>query len=128
MKKMILFALGGCALLMLPLSLAMAQDVQSVTVTVGDAADKKLTLQPKEIIVKPGKVEFTLINKGAANHNLAIKFKDKDKATRIVRATPGQTEKSEPVELSAGTYEIYCDFSSGGSHKERGMVGKITVK
>lgn len=126
MKKKIFFALVGSALLMLPLSLAMAQDAQKVTVTVGETGDKKLTLEPKEITVKPGKVEFTLINKGKANHNLTIILKGKE--TRFVRATPGQTEKSEPIELSAGTYEIFCNFSSGGSHKERGMVGKLIVK
>ncbi len=104
-----------------------AQEVQRVTVTVGEAGDKKLTLTPKEITVRPGKVEFTLMNKGTVNHNLAIKINDK--ATPLVkRSTPGESVKSEPIELSAGEYEIYCTYTSGGSHKDRGMEGKLIVK
>lgn len=104
-----------------------AQEVQRVTITVGEAADKKLTLSPKEITLRPGKVEFTLVNKGTVNHNLAIKINDK--ATPLVkRSTPGESLKAEPIELSAGEYEIYCTYTSGGSHKDRGMEGKLIVK
>jgi len=104
-----------------------AQEVQRVTITVGEAGDKKLTFSPKEITVKPGKVEFTLVNKGTVNHNLAIKVKDKE-TPLVRRSTPGESLKSEPIELSAGEYEIYCSYTSGGSHKERGMEGKLIVK
>jgi plastocyanin len=104
-----------------------AQEVQKVTITVGEAGDKKLTFSPKDITVKPGKVEFTLVNKGTVTHNLTIKLNDKP--TPIIRrSTAGETVKSEPIELSAGEYEIYCSYSSGGSHKERGMEGKLIVK
>ncbi len=104
-----------------------AQEVQRVTVTVGEAADKKLTFSPKEITVKPGKVEFTLVNKGTVTHNLTIKLNDKP--TPIIRrSTAGETVKSDPIELAAGEYEIYCSYTSGGSHKERGMEGKLIVK
>jgi plastocyanin len=104
-----------------------AQEVQKVTITVGEAGDKKLTLSPKELTVRPGKVEFTLVNKGTVNHNLTIKLNDKPTPI-IQRSTAGETVKSEPIELSAGEYEIYCTYTSGGSHKDRGMEGKVIVK
>jgi plastocyanin len=106
---------------------AFAQEVQKVTITVAEAGDKKLTLSPKEVTVRPGKVEFTLVNKGTVNHNLAIKINDKP-TPLVKRSTAGETVKSEPIELSAGEYEIYCTYTSGGSHKDRGMEGKVIVK
>jgi plastocyanin len=109
------------------LTWANAQDVQKVTITVGNGRGKALTFEPKQVTVKPGKVEFTLINKAQVNHNLVIKLKDKE--TPLVTTTPpNQTGKSEPVELSAGEYEIYCSFISGGRHRERGMAGKLIVR
>ena len=105
---------------------AFAQEAQMVTITVGEKSKEVLTFEPKEVKVKPGKVVFTLVNKGEIVHNLAIKLKDKEE--RIVRAEKGQSAKSEPVDLAAGEYEIFCNFSSGGKHKDRGMAGKLIVK
>jgi len=103
------------------------QEVQKVTITVAEPSEDKYTQEPKEVIVRPGKVEFTLVNKGTKDHALAAKIQDKD--IRLVRvATPGQSAKGEPVELSAGEYEIYCNRTTGGSHKNKGMVGKLIVK
>lgn len=103
-----------------------AQEAQMVTITVGEKSKEVLTFEPKEVKVKPGKVVFTLVNKGENVHNIAIKRKDKEE--RLVRAEKGQSAKSEPVDLTAGEYEIFCNFSSGGKHQERGMAGKLIVK
>lgn len=103
-----------------------AQEIQTVTITAGELSKTQQFLEPKEISIKPGKVQFILVNKGESNHNITIKPKDKE--IRLARATPGQTEKSEPIELSAGEYDIYCSFTSGGSHREKGMAGKLIVK
>ena len=100
--------------------------MQKVTITVGEASEEVLTFEPKEVTVKSGMVEFTLVNKGQNNHNVAIKLSDKE--VRLVRAEAGKSATSKPVELAAGTYDIYCAFSSGGPHKERGMAGKLIVK
>jgi plastocyanin len=110
----------------MPTEEAQAQEVQRVTITVDEASDGKLTFEPKEVTVKPGKVEFTLVNKGKANHNLVLKQNDKE--VRLARATPGQSEKAQAVDVAAGEYELYCSFTSGGNHKERGMAGKLIVK
>jgi plastocyanin len=105
---------------------AFAQDVQKVTITVGEKGKELLTFEPKEATVKPGKVLFTLINKGENIHNLAIKIKDKD--VRLTKAEAGKSATTEPVDLAAGEYEIFCNYTSGGLHKDRGMAGKLIVK
>ena len=107
-------------------TLAFAQEAQKVTITVGEKSKEVFTFEPKTVTVKPGKVQFTLVNKAENNHNLAIKLNDKD--VRLARAEAGKSATSEPVELAAGEYEIFCTFTTGGSHKEKGMVGKLTVK
>ena len=99
---------------------------QKVTITVGESGKDVLTFEPKEVTVNSGKVEFTLVNKGQNNHNVSIKLKDKE--VRLARAEAGKSTTSEPVELAAGTYDVYCAFTSGGNHKERGMAGKLIVK
>jgi len=102
-----------------------AQEVQRVTITVGEASKEKFTLEPKEVTVRPGKVEFTLVNKGAGQHRLGLKMGDK--SIRAGSADGGQTAKTE-VDLTPGEYEMSCSLTSGGSHKEKGMVGKLIVK
>jgi len=99
---------------------------QKVTITVGESSKDVLTFEPKEVAVNSGKIEFTLVNKGQNNHNVSIKLKDK--VVRLARAEAGKSATSEPVELAAGAYEIYCSFTSGGNHKEKGMAGKLIVK
>jgi plastocyanin len=122
-----LLGLGLFAVLSLLVSSQLfAQEVQKVTITVGENSKTEQFLTPKEITLKPGMVEFTLVNKGTINHNLAIKPKDKE--VRLVRAEAGKSEKSEAIDLTAGEYEIYCSFTSGGSHKDKGMHGKLIVK
>jgi plastocyanin len=105
MKKLCLFALGG-VLLVLTLSVAIAQEAQKVTIVLTN-----FKLDPSEITVKPGKVEFTLVNKGDIRHNLRLKMGDKD------------------LKLVAGEYDMSCSSTEGGgSHREKGMVGKLIVK
>lgn len=103
-----------------------AQDVQKVTITVGEKGKELLTFEPKETTVKPGKVQFTLVNKGENLHSIAIKLKDKE--VRLTKAEAGKSATTEPVDLAAGEYEIYCNYRSGGLHKDRGMAGKLIVK
>lgn len=121
MKKPFLFALGG-VLLALTLSVAIAQEAQKVTIVLTN-----YKLDPSEITVKPGKVEFTLVNKGDVRHNLRLKMGDKDLKLNN-QAKAGETIKTE-VDLVAGEYDMSCSSTEGGgSHREKGMVGKLIVK
>ena len=121
MKTNIIFALGA-ALLISSMSVAMAQDIQKVSIVLTD-----FKMEPSELTLKPGKVEFTLINKGTVRHNLRLKIGEKDlKLNNQTKA--GETVKTE-VDLVAGEYDMSCSSpEGGGSHREKGMVGKLRVK
>jgi plastocyanin len=121
MKKNFRIALGA-ALLISSSSLALAQEVQKATIVLTD-----FKMEPSELTVRPGKVEFTLINKGTVRHNLRLKIGDKDlKLNNQTKA--GETVKTE-VDLVAGEYDMSCaSTEGGGSHREKGMVGKLRVK
>ena len=120
MKKSIIFALAA-GLLASSLSVAIAQEVQKATIAFTD-----YKIEPSELTLRPGKVEFTLINKGTVRHNLRLKLGDKDlKLNNQTKA--GETVKTE-VDLVAGEYDMSCASTEGGSHREKGMVGKLRVK
>ena len=72
MKKSIIFALGA-GLLIFSVSAAIAQEVQKATIVLTD-----YKLEPSELTIRPGKVAFTLINKGTVRHNLRLKIGEKD--------------------------------------------------
>jgi plastocyanin len=121
MKKHFLIGLGA-ALLISSSSLAIAQEAQKATIVMTDNK-----FEPSELTLKPGKVEFTLINKGALRHNLRLKLGDKDLKLNN-QAKAGETVKTE-VDLVAGQYDMSCGSTEGGgSHREKGMVGKLIVK
>jgi plastocyanin len=127
MRQGKLLGIGLIALLSLSISSRLfAQEAQKVTITVGEKSKEVLTFEPKEVTVKPGKVQITLVNKGENVHNVSIKLKDKE--VRLTKAEAGKSATTEPVDLAAGEYEIYCNYSSGGLHKDRGMAVKLIVK
>ena len=75
----------------------------------------------KDYTAKAGKVNVELINEGKENHNLLIQGVDKGKFKMSV--APGET-KTGAVDLSARTYEIYCDIAG---HRDSGMEAKLVV-
>lgn len=96
---------------------AKAESVQKVTVTAEEFA-----FQPKEITVKPGKVEFTIRNVGSYAHSIAIVLREREaKSAVILKKKTG----TFTVDLPPGEYEFYC-YQEG--HREEGMVGRLSVK
>ena len=121
MKKSKILAIGA-GLFVSSMSVAMAQDIQKATIVLTD-----FKMEPSELTLKPGKVEFTLINKGTVRHNLRLKIGENDLKLNN-QAKAGETVKTE-VDLLAGEYDMSCSSTeSGGSHREKGMVGKLRVK
>lgn len=121
MKKSIIFALGA-GLLIFSVSAAIAQEVQKATIVLTD-----YKLEPSELTIRPGKVAFTLINKGTVRHNLRLKIGEKDLKLNN-QAKAGETITTE-LDLVAGEYDMSCSSTEGGgSHREKNMVGKLTVK
>ena len=94
-----------------------AESVQKVTVTANE-----FTFEPKEIRVRPGKVEFTIRNVGSYAHSMAIVLKGREaKSPTILKKKTG----TFTLDLPPGEYEFYC-YQDG--HREEGMVGRLTVK
>jgi plastocyanin len=114
------FLVLGALLVGLSMTPANGQQIQRITIT-----ETEYAIEPKEVTVMPGKVEITLVNKGKDQHRLGLKMGDKN--IRAGSANGGQTVKTE-VDLTPGEYEMLCSITTGGSHKDKGMVGKLIVK
>ena len=76
---------------------------------------------PPEISADPGEITFVLTNDGENPHALDIEGEGVEESSETINA--GDTTELT-VELEEGTYEIYCPV---GDHKDRGMVGTLTV-
>jgi uncharacterized cupredoxin-like copper-binding protein len=85
--------------------------------------ETEFELKPAEITLdKPGTYAFKAVNSGDTVHALEVEGQGIEEETEEIE--PGQSAELK-VRLKAGTYELYCP---GGSHKEEGMEGKLTVK
>jgi len=90
--------------------------------TVKLAADPSgaLKFDKTELTAKAGKVTLSMDNPSDVPHNVQIDGEGE----------PGDTVTKDGVsnataELKAGTYEYFCAV---GSHRDAGMVGKLTVR
>ena len=79
---------------------------------------------PSTINAKAGSVEFWLINSGTTAHDMLITDSSGNVVGRSELVTAGDTFDFKVSNLSAGTYQFYCDVPG---HKESGMVGTLTV-
>ena len=68
---------------------------------------------------KAGDVTFELVNDGALQHTLIVR----DKGCKLIVGSKGD-KKTGSVNLTAGTYEIYCDVAG---HESAGMKATLTV-
>ena len=71
---------------------------------------------PSKFSLKAGS-KITLRNEGQALHNFSVEGQDISHDVQ-----PGETE-TEDVELSPGTYQIFCEY-----HRGAGMTGTLTVE
>lgn len=84
---------------------------------------KDYSFEPKEITVTRGqKVVMTIKNDGERGHNLV--FSGPYDGMKSPRIDAGASGTFEFVADKTGTLEFICDVRG---HKERGMVGKLTV-
>ena len=74
-----------------------------------------------ELTADPGEIRFELTNDGDFPHALEVEGEGVEEESETIQ--PGDTTELT-VELDEGTYEIYCPV---GDHKDRGMVGTLTV-
>jgi plastocyanin len=76
---------------------------------------------PSDISAEAGEITFELTNDGGAPHALEIEGEGVEESSETINAGDST---SLTVDLDEGTYEIYCPV---GDHKDRGMVGTLTV-
>jgi len=79
---------------------------------------------PAGLRVSPGRVTFNLRNEGQFPHNLHIEGNGMSIDVKSDGPVPGGESFSGAVTLPAGTYDTWCPV---GNHRERGMVGTLTV-
>ena len=89
---------------------------QTIQVSATDFA-----FDPADLTAEPGEIAFELTNDGEAPHALEIEGNGVEEESDTI--DPGAST-TLTVDLEAGTYEIYCPV---GDHKDRGMVGTLTV-
>jgi plastocyanin len=70
--------------------------------------------EPETLSASAGEIAFTLVNTGAAEHDLVI---EEAGDTEVAFAAPGETV-SGSIELSAGTYTYYCSVPGHRSMME----------
>ena len=95
---------------------SMQADHAELTVEAGD-----LWFGPDELtITSQGTTTITLIDVGAAVHNLSV-----DELSVLVVAAPGRSSQVSIVDPKPGTYEFYCSVSG---HRAAGMFGTLIVE
>jgi plastocyanin len=78
-----------------------------------------LKYDKSDYTAKAGDVTFQLVDDGALVHSLLVRGKD----CKLQVASKGD-KKTGTVNLTAGTYEIYCDVPG---HESAGMKATLTV-
>jgi uncharacterized cupredoxin-like copper-binding protein len=90
----------------------------TVTVTETDFA-----LDPDSVALEqPGTYAFEVVNEGQVAHALEIEGQGIEEETETLQ--PGE-RATLTVDLSPGTYELYCPIDD---HAERGMKGRVDLR
>jgi plastocyanin len=78
---------------------------------------------PAEVTVPAGLTTFNLTNTDSRRHNMVIGYNGLEMESETVDA--GAAGVWEVTLDQPGTYEFWCNV---GNHRERGMVGMLTVQ
>ena len=80
-------------------------------------------IAPQKIRAKPGRITFTVTNRGAIGHTLHVKQGDKDiAATKTLLPGASVTVSGS---FKKGDYKLVCIL---GNHEELGMYGTLAVR
>jgi LPXTG-motif cell wall-anchored protein len=85
---------------------------------------QEFSFTPSRIVVSAGRDTFALQNTGQFPHNVHIEGNGVSLDVKPDGPVAGGESFSGAVILPAGTYDIWCPV---GSHRDRGMVGTLTV-
>jgi plastocyanin len=84
----------------------------------------EFTFTPDRMVVPAGRDTFTMQNTGQFPHNVHIEGNGVSVDVKPDSPVAGGESFSGAVTLTAGTYQVWCPVSN---HRERGMVGTLTV-
>jgi plastocyanin len=84
----------------------------------------EFAFNPERLVVSAGRTTFTLQNGGQFPHNVHIEGNGVSLDVKPDGAVDGGASFTGAVTLAPGTYDIWCPV---GQHRERGMVGTLTV-
>ncbi len=76
---------------------------------------------PPDLSADPGQISIELTNDGEAPHAIEVEGNGVEEESDTI--DPGASTTLD-LDLEEGTYEIYCPVDG---HKDRGMVGTLTV-
>ncbi|MDQ3810658.1 MAG: plastocyanin/azurin family copper-binding protein, partial [Chloroflexota bacterium] len=112
-------ALGAAGLLAIGYGAAAvyAQSLTTVVLT-------EFALNPNNITVSAGSSRWTLQNAGTFPHNVHIEGNGIALDVKPDGPVPAGQTFTGTVNLAPGTYDVWCPV---GQHRERGMVGVLTV-
>jgi hypothetical protein len=84
----------------------------------------EFAFNPDTLTVPAGRDTFTLDNAGQFPHNMHIEGNGISVDVKPDGPVPGGGNFTGAVSLTPGTYEVWCPVNN---HRERGMVGTLTV-
>lgn len=85
---------------------------------------QEFVFNPDALVVPAGRDTFTLQNAGQFPHNLHIEGNGVSVDVKPDGVVDGGQSFTGTVTLAPGTYDVWCPV---GNHRERGMVGTLTV-
>jgi uncharacterized cupredoxin-like copper-binding protein len=87
---------------------------------------------PQNVVVKPGRLKFTVRNTGRLTHNLAVQIPDGPDGKpvdvpggRTETMQPGETGEPIKVTLKPGVYRLVCTIAN---HDDLGQYGELKVQ
>src|ERR1700730_10901281 len=84
----------------------------------------EFTFTPDRMVVPAGRDTFTMQNAGQFPHNIHIEGNGVSVDVKPDGPVDGGANFSGAVTLAPGTYDVWCPV---GNHRDRGMVGTLTV-
>jgi hypothetical protein len=87
---------------------------------------------PENVVLRPGRVKFTVRNRGRLTHNLAVQIPEGPEGKpidvpggRTETMQPGETGEPMKLTLRAGEYRLVCTIAN---HDDLGQYGVLKVQ
>jgi plastocyanin len=85
---------------------------------------REFSFTPSDMVVSAGTSRWTLQNAGQFPHNVHIEGNGVSMNVKSDGPVPAGETFTATINLQPGRYDVWCPV---GNHRERGMVGELTV-